>query len=82
MENKGTLIQIIGPVVDVKFPGDLPKFYNAIKIELEEGRILVAEVQQHLGNNVVRAVAMDGTDGLQRGMKVTDTGAAITIPVS
>ena len=81
MENKGTLIQIIGPVVDVKFPGDLPKIYNAIKIELEEGRILVAEVQQHLGNNVVRAVAMDGTDGLQRGMKVTDTGAAITIPV-
>lgn len=81
MENKGTLIQIIGPVVDVKFPGDLPKIYNAIKIELEEGKILVAEVQQHLGNNVVRAVAMDGTDGLQRGMKVTDTGAAITIPV-
>ncbi|MGB6128548.1 MAG: F0F1 ATP synthase subunit beta [Psychrilyobacter sp.] len=81
MENKGTLIQIIGPVVDVKFPGDLPKIYNAIKIELEDGRILVAEVQQHLGNNVVRAVAMDGTDGLQRGMKVTDTGAAITIPV-
>jgi len=81
LENKGTLIQIIGPVVDVKFPGDLPKIYNAIKIELEEGKILVAEVQQHLGNNVVRAVAMDGTDGLQRGMKVTDTGAAITIPV-
>ena len=81
MENKGTLIQIIGPVVDVKFPGDLPRIYNAIKIELEEGKILVAEVQQHLGNNVVRAVAMDGTDGLQRGMKVTDTGAAITIPV-
>ena len=81
MENKGTLIQIIGPVVDVKFPGDLPKIYNAIKIELEDGKILVAEVQQHLGNNVVRAVAMDGTDGLQRGMKVTDTGAAITIPV-
>ena len=81
MENKGTLIQIIGPVVDVKFPGDLPRIYNAIKIELEDGKILVAEVQQHLGNNVVRAVAMDGTDGLQRGMKVTDTGAAITIPV-
>jgi len=81
LENKGTLIQIIGPVVDVKFPGDLPRIYNAIKIELEEGKILVAEVQQHLGNNVVRAVAMDGTDGLQRGMKVSDTGAAITIPV-
>ena len=81
MENKGTLIQIIGPVVDVKFPGDLPKIYNAIKIELEDGKVLVAEVQQHLGNNVVRAVAMDGTDGLQRGMNVTDTGAAITIPV-
>ncbi len=81
MEKKGTLIQIIGPVVDVKFPGDLPKIYNAIKIELEDGKTLVAEVQQHLGNNVVRAVAMDGTDGLQRGMSVVDTGAAITIPV-
>ncbi|MEI6857180.1 F0F1 ATP synthase subunit beta [Psychrilyobacter sp.] len=81
MENKGTLIQIIGPVVDVKFPGDLPKIYNAIKIELEDGKVLVAEVQQHLGNNVVRAVAMDATEGLQRGMNVTDTGAAITIPV-
>ncbi len=81
MENKGTLIQIIGPVVDVKFPGDLPKIYNAINIELADGGTLVAEVQQHLGNNVVRAVAMDGTDGLQRGMNVTDTGAAITIPV-
>ena len=54
MENKGTLIQIIGPVVDVKFPGDLPKIYNAIKIELEEGKVLVAEVQQHLWNTVVR----------------------------
>jgi len=81
LEKKGTLIQIIGPVVDVKFPGDLPKIYNAIKIELEDGKTLVAEVQQHLGNNVVRAVAMDGTDGLQRGMSVVDTGAAITIPV-
>ncbi|RUA09553.1 MAG: F0F1 ATP synthase subunit beta [Fusobacteria bacterium] len=81
MEKKGTLIQIIGPVVDVKFPGDLPKIYNAIKIELEGGKFLVAEVQQHLGDNVVRAVAMDGTDGLQRGMNVIDTGAPITIPV-
>ena len=81
MEKKGTLIQIIGPVVDVKFPGDLPRIYNAIKIELEGGKFLVAEVQQHLGDNVVRAVAMDGTDGLQRGMNVIDTGAPITIPV-
>jgi len=81
LEKKGTLIQIIGPVVDVKFPGDLPKIYNAIKIELEGGKFLVAEVQQHLGDNVVRAVAMDGTDGLQRGMNVIDTGAPITIPV-
>jgi len=81
LEKKGTLIQIIGPVVDVKFPGDLPRIYNAIKIELEGGKFLVAEVQQHLGDNVVRAVAMDGTDGLQRGMNVIDTGAPITIPV-
>lgn len=81
MENKGTLIQIIGPVVDVKFPGDLPRIYNAINIQLNDGKVLVAEVQQHLGNNVVRAVAMDGTEGLERGLDVIDTGAAITIPV-
>jgi F-type H+-transporting ATPase subunit beta len=81
VENKGTLVQIIGPVVDVRFEKELPKIYNALKISLGDDKYLVAEVQQHLGNNMVRAVAMDGTDGLQRGVEVLDTGAAISVPV-
>lgn len=81
MENKGTLVQIIGPVVDVRFEKELPKIYNALRISLGEDKYLVAEVQQHLGNNMVRAVAMDGTDGLQRGVEVLDTGAPISVPV-
>lgn len=81
MENKGIITQIIGPVVDVKFDNELPKIYNALKITVAEGQTLTVEVQQHLGNNVVRAVAMDGTEGLQRGTEVIDTGAPITVPV-
>jgi F-type H+/Na+-transporting ATPase subunit beta len=79
---KGTLVQIIGPVVDVEFPAEqLPDIYNAIEIPREDGSRLVAETQQHLGNNWVRAVAMSTTDGLRRGMEVVDTGAPITVPV-
>ena len=81
MENKGTLLQIIGPVIDARFEEKLPEIYNALIIKFEDGRQLVAEVQQHLGNNVVRAVAMDGTDGLKRGLEVTDTGSPIKVPV-
>ena len=82
MENKGTLVQIIGPVVDVKFTGELPKIYNALKIENKTtGKTIIAEVQQHLGNNTVRAVAMEATDGLVRGLDVVDTGKAISVPV-
>ncbi|GLI56380.1 ATP synthase subunit beta [Propionigenium maris DSM 9537] len=81
MDNKGIITQIIGPVVDVKFDNELPKIYNALKINVGEGETLTVEVQQHLGNNVVRAVAMDGTEGLQRGTEVIDTGAPITVPV-
>ena len=81
MENKGTLLQIIGAVIDAKFEEKLPEIYNALVIYFEDGKKLVAEVQQHLGNNVVRAVAMDGTDGLKRGMEVIDTGSPIKIPV-
>ena len=81
MDNKGIVTQIIGPVVDVKFENELPRIYNALKIVVADGVELTVEVQQHLGNNVVRAVAMDGTDGLQRGTEVIDTGAAITVPV-
>ncbi len=79
--NLGTVAQIIGPVVDVQFPeGKVPAIYNALEIELNK-KTLVLEVQQHLGDSVVRAVAMDTTDGLKRGTKVTDTGAPISVPV-
>jgi F-type H+-transporting ATPase subunit beta len=77
---EGSILQIIGPVVDIKFEGKLPKIYNAIKIENED-RIVVCEVMQHLGNDTVRCVAMSSTDGLQRGIKAIDTGAPITVPV-
>ena len=77
----GYITQIIGPVVDAVFPsGDLPKIYNAINIEFE-GKTIVCEVQQLLGDNKVRAVSMSATDGLQRGVEVVDTGAAISVPV-
>lgn len=80
MENKGILTQVIGPVVDVTFKDKLPAIYNALKINVG-GKDLVLEVQQHLGNDVVRAVAMDATEGLRRGLEVVDTGAPITVPV-
>ncbi|TDT70534.1 ATP synthase F1 subcomplex beta subunit [Hypnocyclicus thermotrophus] len=79
--NKGLVTQIIGPVVDAKFEDKLPEIYNALEIIKEDGTKLVMEVQQHLGNNTVRAVAMDSTDGLQRGIEIIDTGAPITVPV-
>ncbi len=84
--NKGTVIQVIGPVVDVDFSdGTLPTIYNALNIDRKdaEGKAdtLVVEVQQHLGESRVRTVAMDSTDGLVRGMEVIDTGAQITVPV-
>ncbi|SQD08256.1 ATP synthase subunit beta, sodium ion specific [Fusobacterium necrophorum subsp. necrophorum] len=78
--NKGKITQIISAVVDVEFKDELPKIYNALKVQVGE-RELVLEVQQHLGNNVVRTVAMDSTDGLLRGMEVRDTGVPITVPV-
>src|SRR5512144_839328 len=78
----GRVIQITGPVVDIEFPaGHLPKIFNAVEIEREGRDPLVCEVQQHLGNNWVRTVAMTTTDGLARGVDVTDTGAPITVPV-
>ena len=83
--NLGTVLQVIGPVLDIEFePGRLPEIYNALKIEDPTAAIpirLVAEVQQHIGQNMVRAVAMSSTDGVTRGMKVVDTGATITVPV-
>ena len=78
----GRVIQITGPVVDIEFPaGQLPGIYNAVEIQREGQEPLVCEVQQHLGNNWVRAVAMTTTDGLARGVDVRDTGAPITVPV-
>jgi F-type H+-transporting ATPase subunit beta len=78
----GRVIQITGPVVDIEFPaGELPAIYNAVEIAREGQDPLVAEVQQHLGNNWVRAVAMTTTDGLARGVDAKDTGAPISVPV-
>ncbi|MDX8406779.1 MAG: F0F1 ATP synthase subunit beta [Mariprofundaceae bacterium] len=75
----GSIVQIIGPVVDIRFDsGDLPNIYNALYIKESD---LTLEVQQHIGDNTVRAVAMGSTDGLKRGMSVEDTGAAIKVPV-
>ncbi|MFM2098200.1 MAG: hypothetical protein RIT06_828 [Chloroflexota bacterium] len=77
----GTVVQITGPVVDIEFPArQLPAIYNAVRIERADGS-LVVEVQQHLGNNRVRTVAMTTTDGLARGSKATDLGAPISVPV-
>ena len=81
-DTKGKLVQIIGTVVDVEFPAEeLPEIYNAIEIEAGDGNKLLAEVQQHLGNNWVRCLTMDTTDGLRRGAECTDTGAPIAVPV-
>jgi F-type H+/Na+-transporting ATPase subunit beta len=78
----GTIVQITGVVVDVEFPSEqLPAIYNALETELNDGTRLVLEVQQHLGNDRVRAVAMSTTDGLPRGAAVVDTGQSIAVPV-
>ena len=79
--NRGTVIQVMGPVLDIRFGDDqLPQLLNAIHIPHGEGTI-VAEVAQHIGDNVVRCVAMNSTDGLCRGVEAIDTGAPITVPV-
>src|SRR5215510_2418263 len=83
----GKVIQVIGPVLDVEFePDHLPELYNALVVERPGGNgvpplKLVAEVQQHIGRNQVRAVAMSSTDGVVRGMEVGDSGGPITVPV-
>ena len=79
--NKGTVIQIMGPVLDIRFADDhLPELLSAIEVPHGENTI-VAEVAQHIGDNVVRCIAMSSTDGLQRGVEAIDTGAPITVPV-
>jgi len=83
--SKGKIVQIIGPVVDVEFTGGLPAIYNALTVEYDlpgQGRTkLTLEVQQHLGDDWVRAVAMSTTEGLKRGYEVTDSGGPISMPV-
>ena len=84
--NKGNIVQVIGPVVDVEFPNEksMPRIYNALEIEYEVNgnpTKLTLEVQQHLGENWVRSIAMSSTEGLKRGMQVNDTGAPISVPV-
>ncbi|MEK9153630.1 MAG: F0F1 ATP synthase subunit beta, partial [Patescibacteria group bacterium] len=78
--NQGTIKQIIGPVVDIYFAGDLPAIYNGLKVTGPGGEI-VLEAQQHLSGNIVRAVALGVTDGLKRGDVVIDTGEGIKVPV-
>ncbi len=82
MPNVGKIKQIIGPVIDVHFTGEntLPEIFNALELKRENGEKLVLEVQQHLGEDSVRCIAMDGTEGLVRGMEVVDTGKAIAMP--
>ena len=80
-KNIGTVVQVIGPVLDIRFgDGQLPNLLSAIEIE-NEGRKVVAEVAQHIGDNVVRCIAMSSTDGLRRGIDAVDTGAPISVPV-
>ena len=81
MAGTGKVVQVIGTVVDVEFaPEDLPDIYHALELELD-GEKLVMEAEQHVGNNWVRCLSLGSTDGLQRGVEVTNTGAPVTVPV-
>lgn len=77
----GIIKKIIGPVVDVEFEGEVPSIYNALTVKNDQDKKVVLEVEQHIGGGIVRSVAMDSTDGLARGMEVSDTGAPISVPV-
>ena len=80
-ERVGKVVQVIGPVVDIKFDTDaLPNIYNEIRIDMGE-KVLIAEVEQHVGDDIVRTIAMESTDGLKRGMKAVDMGRCISVPV-
>src|SRR5436305_10064571 len=81
-DNQGTISQVLGNVVDVEFTkGHLPDINDALRVPRKDNADLILEVQMHMGENVVRAVAMDTTDGLQRGVAAFDTGSPITVPV-
>jgi len=79
-QNTGNILQIIGAVLDIRFERELPALYNAITVQHGEDTV-VLEVMQHLGDNVVRCISMNATDGLVRGMEAVDTGAPISVPV-
>ncbi len=79
-QHKGRVLQVMGPVIDVEFTEKLPEIYGALKLSLKDGDFIL-EVQQHLGYNVVRTIAMGPTDGVARGMEVIDLGEPITVPV-
>ena len=81
MENHGIITQVMGPVVDVEFAEELPKIHDSLIVARSGDERLVLEVQQHLGGNMIRAVAMSSTDGLARGMKATDARKPISMPV-
>ena len=81
--NFGTVTQVIGPVIDVSFEGgkeNIPPIYNALKVVRDNGEELILEVEQHIGEDTVRCVAMESTDGLRRGVKVEDLGRPIAVP--
>ena len=78
--SSGQVVEIIGAVVDVEFPRDaVPKVYDALRVDVDGG--LTLEVQQQIGDGVVRTIAMGGTDGMRRGLNVSNTGAPISVPV-
>jgi F-type H+-transporting ATPase subunit beta len=81
----GRVARVIGPVVDVEFPADsMPEIYFALHVDITLGEVthtLTLEVEQHIGDNMVRAISLEPTDGLVRGAEVTDTGAPISVPV-
>ncbi|MGO1713262.1 MAG: F0F1 ATP synthase subunit beta, partial [Senegalia sp. (in: firmicutes)] len=80
--NIGNIVQIIGPVVDIRFKEEhLPNLLNAIKIKGKDGEEITVEVSQHVGDDIVRCISMDSTDGFVRGMEAVDTGAPISVPV-
>ena len=82
--NKGKIVQVVGAVVDVEFQGKIPSIHNALTVEFETGKQpvkLTLEVQLELGDRCVRTVAMSATEGLERGLEVTDTGKPISVPV-
>jgi F-type H+/Na+-transporting ATPase subunit beta len=82
--NIGKVVQVVGPVVDVEFPDTLPPIYNALTVDYtveNQSVSLTLEVQQHLGDRWVRTISMSGTEGIKRGVKVTDSGGPISMPV-